>query len=226
MDKTEQQIIDDLFNRLQQAERGSGPRDAEAEQHIRGLLTQQPAAAYYMAQAIIVQEEALKSAQAKIEELESREQENQARGGSFLGGLFGAGSTSVPASGSVPKAGGFRYPQAVNSEDQAPDNTVARYQQTRQGGGFLAGAAQTAAGVAGGILVANMISDMIGGSAANAEAKSAEAKPAEEPAPEEKPAETTEASAPAEEQQSVDEMNGHDIGDYDDGGGFFDDFDI
>lgn len=225
MDRTEQQIIDDLFSRLQQAEQGSGPRDTEAEQHIRGLLAQQPAAAYYMAQAIIVQEEALKNAQAKIEELESRAEANAKGNSGFLGGLFGAGSTSVPASGSVPSAGGFRYPQAANSADEAREGTVARYQQTRQGGGFLAGAAQTAAGVAGGIIVANMISGMIGGSPASAETKPAEAKPAEEAAAEEKPAETTENAA-NDQNQSGEDMNGHDIADFDDGGSFFDDFDF
>ncbi|MER8715919.1 DUF2076 family protein [Mesorhizobium sp. M1295] len=47
-------------------------------------------------------------------------------------------------------------------------------QSQRAGGGFLAGAAQTAMGVAGGVLLGNAIAGMFGGS---------EAQAAERPAP-------------------------------------------
>ena len=45
---------------------------------------------------------------------------------------------------------------------------MARYGQTGGGGGFLAGAMQTAVGVAGGVVLGNMITDMIGGNKAGA----------------------------------------------------------
>ncbi len=70
MDQNERGIIDDLFARLDEAERRAGPRDAEAERLIRGHLTRQPAAPYYMAQAIVAQQEALARAQTRIEQLE------------------------------------------------------------------------------------------------------------------------------------------------------------
>src|SRR5688572_2378392 len=150
MDQTEQHYIDALFDRLQGAERQSGARDAGAEGYIRERVSRQPAAPYYMAQAIIVQEEALKAAQQRIAELEREVEARPAQGaggGGFLGGLFGGGpssTTSVPSTGSVPRAGGgFNTPR---DQQRAPaeDSTVARYGQTGRGGGFLAGAMQTA----------------------------------------------------------------------------------
>lgn len=40
----EQRVISDLFSRIQQAEAGSGPRDAEAERLIQECIAKQPAA--------------------------------------------------------------------------------------------------------------------------------------------------------------------------------------
>jgi hypothetical protein len=165
MDQTERQVIDDLFARLRQAEQGSGPRDAGAESHIRQMIAQHPAAPYYMAQAIIVQEHALKGAQERIEELENTAAQ-PAQSGGFLGGLFGGGAQA--GRGSVPRSGGgMTYPR--NGAGTAAQSPVAQYQQSGRGGGFLAGAMQTAMGVAGGVLVANMISNMLGGDEAKAE---------------------------------------------------------
>ncbi len=198
MDQTEKQVIDGLFDRLRQAERGSGPRDAEAERHIGQLVAQSPAAPYYMAQAILVQEHALKAAQERIAELEQEveEQPAAAGGGGFLGGLFGGGNTAPargPAAGrgSVPRAGGrMRYPGP--GAEAAADSPVARYNQTGQGGGFLAGAMQTAVGVAGGVIIGNMLAGMFGGNEAQAApaqdagqaANQNQAEPNQQPEPE------------------------------------------
>src|SRR5690606_30890065 len=42
--------IDGLFERLREAERRGGPRDAEAEAYIRSKIAAHPAAPYYLAQ--------------------------------------------------------------------------------------------------------------------------------------------------------------------------------
>lgn len=196
MDQTEQQYIDALFDRLAGAERQGAPRDAGAERYIQQLISRQPGAPYYMAQAIIVQEETLKAAQQRIAELEREIEERPAQpagGGGFLGGLFGGGGaqptrgTSVPGSGSVPRAGGgFNYPRG--GQQQMPDSTVAQYNQTGRGGGFLAGAMQTAVGVAGGVLLGNMIGNMLGG---GDEAKAADAAKPEEAKPDDANADQT-----------------------------------
>jgi uncharacterized protein len=166
MDSTEREIIDELFGKIRQAEGQSGPRDADAEARIRQHVSAQPASPYYMAQAIIVQEQALAAANARIEQLERQLSEGSA--GGFLGGLFGAGgSRPLPAQPS--RADGW-------------DPRVAAYTNRRhgQGGGFLAGAMQTAMGVAGGVLLGSAIASMFApGAAAAAEEPSIEEAPDE-----------------------------------------------
>lgn len=138
----DERAIEDLFERLERVERNSGPRDVEAEALIRRKLSQNPAAAYYMAQAIIVQEAALREQQARLAELD--EQASRSRGG-FLGSIFGDNPPQ-------------REPQRRAGPWERPDN-----------GGFLAGAAQTALGVTGGLLLGSAIAGMFSGPASAAE---------------------------------------------------------
>lgn len=146
MDSTERQVIDELFAKIRHAESQSGPRDPEAEARIRQYVAQQPASPYYMAQAIIIQEQALAAANARIEQLERQLSDRSA--GGFLGGLFGGGA-SRPLPVQPSRADGW-------------DPRVAAYtnRQYGRGGGFLAGAMQTAMGVAGGVLLGSAIAGM------------------------------------------------------------------
>jgi hypothetical protein len=167
MDTNEQQVIDGLFGRLAQAETGSGPRDPAAQRRIEEHLQRRPAAPYYMAQAIIVQEHALKAAQERIQQLEQELTRRPAGGGGFLGSLFGAGGGAAP------------LPRPAVSPETAQ---FARYQH-QGGGGFLAGAMQTAAGVAGGMLLGSLLMDAFGAdeaAAAEPEAMADEAAAEEE----------------------------------------------
>jgi len=136
MDKNDRQAIEGLFEKLAEVERNSPRRDAESEAFIREQVARQPGAPYYMAQTIVVQDQALAAAEKRLQELEGRRN----------GGLG--------RSGSVP---------SVNREPMAP-----------QPGGFLAGAAQTALGVAGGVLIANMITGAFAGDTAEASEGDAE----------------------------------------------------
>jgi uncharacterized protein len=145
MDQNERGIIDDLFERLRRAEEQAGPRDPEAEALIARHVAAQPAAPYHMAQAIVVQQDAVARAQARIEELERRFAER--RSGGFLGGLFGGGDEA-------------QAPAAPARGDQGSGG-FGRYQRAGGGGGFLAGAMQTALGVAGGFLIAEALSDLL-----------------------------------------------------------------
>jgi hypothetical protein len=72
MDDRDGRAIEELFGKLSAVERQSAPRDPQAERYIRERIAAQPAAPYYMAQTIIVQEQALAAAQERIEELEQR----------------------------------------------------------------------------------------------------------------------------------------------------------
>lgn len=145
MDRTDQQAIESLFQRLAEAERTAPPRDAGAEAEIARQIAAQPGAPYYMAQTIVVQQAALEQAEARIAGLEEAARAQPAGGGGFLASLFGAGGGARPAPRPRPQAAG---------------PASAALGQQRQGGGFLAGAAQTAVGVAGGVLLGNAIAGM------------------------------------------------------------------
>lgn len=154
MNSQERQIIESLFTRLGEVERKAPARDAEAEAFIQERIRHQPGAPYYMAQTIVMLESALQQAQQQIEELERRAAQRPAGGGLFSN-LFGGGQNSS-ASGTSVVAGPRTAASGANAASLP------------RGGGFLAGAAQTAMGVAGGVLLANAIAGMFGGNEANA----------------------------------------------------------
>jgi uncharacterized protein len=144
MDQNERGIIDDLFDRLRRAEGQSEPRDPEAEALIARHVAAQPGAPYYMAQAIVVQQEALARAQRRVQELERQLAERGS--GGFLGGLFGGQQASAPAA-------------PARADRDSGDRGY--YRRAGAGGGFLAGAMQTALGVASGFLIADAISALL-----------------------------------------------------------------
>jgi hypothetical protein len=156
MDHQDRQAIEGLFAKLGDVERQSGARDAEAEAFIRSRITAQPGAPYFMAQTIVVQEQALNGAQARIAQLEQQLASRPAGGGGFLSSLFGGGQ-SQPAARPQPMHAMPPH-MAPGMGGMAPGRS----------GGFLAGAAQTAMGVAGGVLLGNMIANAFGGDEANA----------------------------------------------------------
>jgi hypothetical protein len=168
MDQNERQIIDELFGKLRQAETQSGPRDAQAEGFIREQVARQPAAPYLMAQAIVIQEQALAQSQARIQELEEQLRSRPASGGGGLfGSLFGGGAQQRQ-----PAPPPSNSPWGNQGHAQVGDPRVAAYAnpqyQQRQGGGFMAGAMQTAMGVAGGVLIGNALGSMFSGGEAMA----------------------------------------------------------
>jgi uncharacterized protein len=156
MDNNDQQAIQSLFEKLAKVERQAPPRDPEAEAYIREQITRQPGAPYCMAQTIVVQEQALNAAQARINELEQQATSRRSSGG-LLSNIFGDGRQPSRPRRSVPRVG--RAP-AMGPEEEQP--------RSRAGGAFLAGAAQTAMGVAGGVLLGNAIAGMFGGNQAQA----------------------------------------------------------
>ena len=126
----DRRAIEDLFERLANVERNSGPRDREAERLIWERMRDNPASAYFMAQTIIVQEAALREQQQRIAALQDAA-EGSAPG--FLDSIFG---------NERPEPNAQRRPGPW---------------ERRGEGGFLAGAAQTALGVTGGMLLGSAI---------------------------------------------------------------------
>lgn len=148
--------IEGLFDRLEDVERKAPPRDGEAEALIRQKIAAQPGAPYYMAQTVLVQEHALSVAERRINELED-ELARRPQGG-LLGGLFG-------------DRGGYEQQRGMERaparRQRGPWERDEGYGGGR-GGGFLAGAAQTALGVTGGLLLGSAIAGMLGVGEANA----------------------------------------------------------
>ena len=173
MQSEEQRLIDGLFSRLQQAESNTAPRDAEAERVIQAHIRQQPSAPYYMAQAMIIQEAALTKLNAQVQELQQQVQQLQQQAQTakpqstgFLAGLFGGG-TSQPepqrqaSQGSQPIPGTQGWgsqPQQQQYAQQPQQQAPA--QAAPQQPGFLGSALRTAAGVAGGVVLADMLTGM------------------------------------------------------------------
>ena len=181
MNSEEQTLIDGLFSRLQQAEKDSAPRDAQAEARIKEHLASQPAAGYFMAQAILVQEAAIKRLDEQNRQLSQQVEQLQAElqqarkqapassgGGGFLSSIFGGSPRdSRPASAPASSGGGWREPtpSSFNAPAQQgfgapPGNYGAPQQQAPAAGSFLGGALKTAAGVAGGVMLAQGISSL------------------------------------------------------------------
>ncbi|TPV40333.1 DUF2076 domain-containing protein [Pantoea deleyi] len=163
MQREEQQLIEGLFTRLKQAESQTVARDAAAEQLINQHLKTQPGAPYYMAQAILIQEAALKKLNEKISALESQvtqlqqqqQQQPAQSSGGFLSGLFGSGSRQQQPVQQQPQQPWNSAPQQPAQQQYAPAQAAAP-----RGTGFLGGALQTAVGVAGGVVMADMLTSM------------------------------------------------------------------
>lgn len=177
MNNQEQVLIDELFGKLKAAESASGVRDAAVEALINEYVRRQPAAPYYMAQAIVVQEAAVNQLNQQVRERDEQIRQLQAQlqqartstapasGGGFLSSLFGSGSAQPqpqpapqPASSGGWRDSGYSAPPAASAAAPAPAPAAA----PSRASGFLGSALQTAAGVAGGVMLAQGISSLFG----------------------------------------------------------------
>jgi uncharacterized protein len=160
MTPQERQLVDELFDRLAQLE--NAPRDTDAERAISSGLARAPHAIYPLVQTVLVQDEALRRADARIRELTGEEPTATATGG-FLDSmrqvLTGrAGGTSVPSVRPGTSAGPDpRWNTGGTLAQSAPVQPA-----SSSGGSFLGTAAASAAGVIGGALLLNSISSMFG----------------------------------------------------------------
>ncbi len=183
MTPQERQLVDDLFDRLSKME--SAPRDPDAAAAIAQGLRAAPNAVYALVQTVLVQDEALRRANSRIQELEAAGTPQQDRAGGFLDSMrdtvFGQGQPggSVPnvrppevSSRPVWNSGQvMQQAQPPGQHDQGPYGQPYGAQpygapQAPMGGGgsFLGTAAAAAAGVVGGSLLLNSIRSMMGGS--------------------------------------------------------------
>lgn len=176
MTPQERQLIDDLFDRLAKVE--SAPRDPDAEAAITQGLRRAPNAAYALVQTVLLQDEALKRANSRIQQLEGVGEQPQS--GSFLDSMRETIFGQNPQRGSVPNVRPPELPsrpawntgqvmqqtQNPGQYGQAPYSQPYGTPQPPMGGGggsFLGTAAAAAAGVVGGSLLLGSIRSMMGG---------------------------------------------------------------
>ena len=162
MTPEERDLVTELFDRLATLE--DAQRDPEAERIIKDGLRQAPNAAYALVQTVLVQDEALKRADARIRELEATA-ETAPPETSFLGSMRDSLFGRRAPRGAVP---------LVRSREAAPEmsrawratpavSTEPAPAPVGQGGSFLGTAAAAAAGVVGGSLLLAGIRSMMGG---------------------------------------------------------------
>ena len=175
MSPEERQLLTGLFDRVRGA--ANTPRDQEAEALIQDATKAQPYAPYFLAQTVLVQDQALRAANDRLQELEGKvkdlesEAASQPRPGGFLsrlGSLFGSsGRSSTPRAPAPPRGSRWRQSPPQSGLQQPPQGYAppgaAPGPWGGQGGGFLTGALGTAAGVAGGVLLADSIRGLFAG---------------------------------------------------------------
>lgn len=184
MTPQERQLVDDLFDRLSKVE--GAPRDRDATAAITQGLGKAPNAIYALVQTVLLQDEALKRAHSRIQELEGRDEQPQA--GGFLDTMRETIFGQAPQRGSVPNVRPPELPgrptwnsgqvmqqaQGPGQYNQAPYGQQPQGQPQGQpygqqapmgggGGSFLGTAAAAAAGMVGGSLLLGSIRSMMGG---------------------------------------------------------------
>jgi hypothetical protein len=175
MTPQERQLVDDLFDRLSRLE--TAPRDPDAEAAVADGLKRAPHAVYALVQTALVQDEALKRADARIRELSGENEQEPHPQEGFLdtmrNALMGNSRTSVPSvrpggtGGPDPRwnSGGTGVtppPYAGPAPAYGGPAQGAMPPVGSGGSSFLGTAAASAAGAIGGALLLNSISSMFG----------------------------------------------------------------
>ena len=168
MTPQERKLIDELFDRLASLE--GTPRDPGAVQSINEGLRRAPNALYPLVQTALVQDEALKRADARIRELEDElgiEPGEPVKQAGFLDNmrdaLLGKSHGSVPSVRAGTTPGGSPWGNTAARPEYAPQPNAAAPPPGSAGGSFLGTAAASAAGVVGGALLMNSFRGMFGG---------------------------------------------------------------
>ena len=182
MTPQERQLVDELFDRLSKLE--NAPRDPDAIAAISDGLRKAPGAVYALVQTTLLQDEALKRAHNRIQELEAAQAPAQSQSGGFLDTMRDTLFGTSQSRGSVPNVPP-REQRPVWNSGQAMQQAQPGYGQPPYGqaygqgqgygqgysappiggggGSFLGTAAAAAAGVVGGSLLLSSIRGMMGG---------------------------------------------------------------
>ena len=192
MSPEERQLLTTLFDRVRTASATPRDRDAEAfidqanrEQPYATYYLAQ--AVVVQEKGLEAAANHIKELEERVAQLEAAQNDNHRaeQGGGFLSSIFGSGQSQQrqPAPvqpgqsgqpgpwGSAPRQNyrtgseyddGYRAPPQQSPAPWGPAPAAPAYQQPAAGGSFLRGALGTAAGVAGGVLLANSLSGIFG----------------------------------------------------------------
>jgi hypothetical protein len=181
MTPEERQMLAGLFERV--GSTASTPRDPQAEAFIAEAVRAQPHAPYALSQTVLVQQQALENASRRLAELEAQAKANAAppEETSFLGSigksLFGGGQPAPAPHSNYDASANARQPTPDQAYQRQPAYAPPPYAPLPQagpwggqspaaaptGGGFMQSALTTAAGVAGGMVLAHSLGGLFGG---------------------------------------------------------------
>src|SRR5581483_11689730 len=171
MTPQERQLVDELFDRLSKLE--NAPRDPDAIAAISDGLRKAPGAVYALVQTTLLQDEALKRAHNRIQELEAAHAPEQQQSGGFLDTMRDTLPNVPPREQRPVWNSGQAMQQAQPGYGQPPYGQAYGQGQgygqgygappVGGGGSFLGTAAAAAAGVVGGSLLLSSIRGMMGG---------------------------------------------------------------
>jgi hypothetical protein len=173
MTPEERQMLASLFERV--GSTASTPRDPQAENFIADAVRALPFAPYVLAQTVLVQQQALENASRRLAELEAQAKAAPQEETSFLGSigksLFGGGQSAPPPPRPNYDASAYqRQPayapppqQQAYAPQPQPGPWGAPQAAAPAGGGFMQSALTTAAGVAGGVVLAHSLGSLFGG---------------------------------------------------------------
>lgn len=184
MTPQERQLMVQLFDKLAQLE--NAPRDPDAEAMIREGFRRAPNAAYPLVQTVLLQDEALKAANARIQDYEQQHGQPQQQGGEprgFLDSMRDSIFGREEQRGSVPRVPQGGAPASARTDPWGQQPGYAPPQQgfppgyqsgapmqapppSSGGGSFLGTAAAAAAGMIGGSLLMGGIRSAMGGHSA------------------------------------------------------------
>ncbi len=144
MTPQERQLVDDLFDRLARVE--GAPRDPDAASAIQDGLRKAPNATYALVQTVLVQDEALKRANARIEELEHAQAQTQAQVQKQSGGFLDSMRDTIFGKEDAPRGSVPNVPPQAN---RPVWNSGQVLQQTQGGGQYDQGYGQGGYGQGG-----------------------------------------------------------------------------
>lgn len=164
----EREQITSLFDRLATLE--TQPRDQDAARLIQEGLQRAPHSPYALVQTVLVQDEALARADARIRQLEENlaggtEDRDEPRGflDNMRDALFGGDDKRGPVPAVRPGGQVMGAPAQYRSTSAPTSETARMPQEPGRGGSFLGTAAAAAAGVIGGSLLLGGIRSAMGG---------------------------------------------------------------